>query len=55
MLNKADNEFLTRVGPGRLKATFTVRRSSTGTMSLTVTGRDKAKHAQSTKVTLPVR
>jgi flagellar hook assembly protein FlgD len=46
---------LTRVGPGRLKATFTVRRSSSGTMSLTVTARDRAGHAQSTKVTLPVR
>lgn len=43
------------IAPRTWRATFTVRSSATGTMSLTVDAQDSAGHGQSTTVTLPVR
>ena len=43
------------IAPRTWRATFTLRASATGTMSLTVDAQDSDGRAQSTKVTLPIR
>ena len=46
---------MTRVSTSVYRITFTVRSGATGTMSLTVSGRDAAGHSQSTVLRLPLR